>query len=147
MGEALDEIENERRLEVHGANERKEKYSEREKEIQVRRISSFLIFFLLLFMSLSQDLEKMMSEARRLLETVAQSRRDTQAKLTDLRADRAGMYRRGFACRQPERRGAGGRITKPNLNDRTEDCREGSVLGGAHSGMGGAEVRREAQVG
>jgi len=64
-------IENERRLEVHGANERKEKYSEREKEIQVRRVSSFFIFFLLLFMSLSQELEKMMSEARRLLETVA----------------------------------------------------------------------------
>ena len=40
---------------------------EREKEIQVRRISSFLIFSLLLFMSLSQDLEKMMPEARRLL--------------------------------------------------------------------------------
>ena len=41
VGEALDEIENERRLEVHGANERREKYSEREKEIQVRLISSF----------------------------------------------------------------------------------------------------------
>jgi len=35
-------------------------------------------------MSLSQDLEKMMSEARHSLETVAQSRRDTQAELTDL---------------------------------------------------------------
>jgi structural maintenance of chromosome 3 (chondroitin sulfate proteoglycan 6) len=43
VGEALDEIENERRLEVHGANERREKYSEREKEIQVRGV--FLLFF------------------------------------------------------------------------------------------------------
>ena len=35
VGEALGEIENERRLEVHGANER------RGKEIQVCRVSSF----------------------------------------------------------------------------------------------------------
>jgi len=41
VGEALDEIENERRLEVHGANKRREKYSEREKEIQVRRVPLF----------------------------------------------------------------------------------------------------------
>jgi structural maintenance of chromosome 3 (chondroitin sulfate proteoglycan 6) len=44
VGEALDEIENERRLEVHGANERREKYSEREKEIQVRGVSSLFFF-------------------------------------------------------------------------------------------------------
>jgi len=35
-------------------------------------------------MSLSQDLEKMMSEARHSFETVAESRRDAQAELTDL---------------------------------------------------------------
>jgi len=49
VGDTLDEIENERRLEVHGANERREKYSEREKEIQVRGVSLFLFLFFLLF--------------------------------------------------------------------------------------------------
>ncbi|KAJ7489905.1 structural maintenance of chromosome protein 3 [Mycena galericulata] len=34
VGEALEEIEEDRRAEVHGANQRREKYNEREKEIQ-----------------------------------------------------------------------------------------------------------------
>jgi structural maintenance of chromosome 3 (chondroitin sulfate proteoglycan 6) len=38
VGEALEEIEEERRGEVHGANVRREQYNDREKEIQVRRL-------------------------------------------------------------------------------------------------------------
>jgi len=36
VGEALEEIEEERRGEVHGANVRREQYNDREKDIQVR---------------------------------------------------------------------------------------------------------------
>lgn len=36
VGEALGEIEEDRRADVHGANMRREKFNEREKEIQVR---------------------------------------------------------------------------------------------------------------
>jgi len=38
VGEALIEIEEDRRTDVHGANVRREKYNEREKEIQVRSL-------------------------------------------------------------------------------------------------------------
>ncbi|KAF8191692.1 structural maintenance of chromosome protein 3 [Pholiota molesta] len=64
VGEALVEIEEDRRSDVHGANVRREKFNAREKEIQ--------------------DLEKAISDARHSLETVAQTRRDTQFELTDL---------------------------------------------------------------
>lgn len=37
VGEALVEIEEDRRSDVHGANVRRQKFNEREKEIQVRR--------------------------------------------------------------------------------------------------------------
>ncbi|KAF8148188.1 structural maintenance of chromosome protein 3 [Crassisporium funariophilum] len=63
VGEALVEIEEDRRSDVHGANVRRTKYNEREKEIQ--------------------NLEKSISDARHALETVAQSRRDIQSELTD----------------------------------------------------------------
>ncbi|KAF4621786.1 hypothetical protein D9613_012208 [Agrocybe pediades] len=63
VGEALVEIEEDRRTDVHGANVRRQKYNEREKEIQ--------------------DLEKAIADARHSLETVAQTRRDVQAELTD----------------------------------------------------------------
>ncbi|KAF9474585.1 structural maintenance of chromosome protein 3 [Pholiota conissans] len=63
VGEALVEIEEDRRTDVHGANVRREKFNAREKEIQ--------------------DLEKAISDARHSLETVAQTRRDTQSELTD----------------------------------------------------------------
>ncbi|KAJ7098111.1 structural maintenance of chromosome protein 3 [Mycena belliarum] len=63
VGEALEEIEEDRRADVHGANQRREKYSEREKEIQ--------------------DLEKAISEAKHSLETVVTTRQDAQAELTD----------------------------------------------------------------
>ncbi|KDR77404.1 hypothetical protein GALMADRAFT_266923 [Galerina marginata CBS 339.88] len=63
VGEALVEIEEDRRSDVHGANVRRQKFNEREKEVQ--------------------DLEKAIADARHALETVAQSRRDTQAELTD----------------------------------------------------------------
>ncbi|KAF8904142.1 structural maintenance of chromosome protein 3 [Gymnopilus junonius] len=63
VGEALVEIEEDRRSDVHGANVRRQKYNERETEIQ--------------------DLEKEIADARHSLETVAQSRRDVQAELTD----------------------------------------------------------------
>ncbi|KAJ3504676.1 hypothetical protein NLJ89_g7812 [Agrocybe chaxingu] len=63
VAETLLEVEEDRRADVHGANVRREKYNEREKE--------------------TQDLEKSIADARHSLETVAQSRRDTQAELTD----------------------------------------------------------------
>ena len=62
VAEALVEIEEDRRVEVHGANVRREQYNEREKEIQV------------------MSLKVLMLHA---LETVAQSRRDTQFEVTD----------------------------------------------------------------
>ncbi|KAJ7273514.1 structural maintenance of chromosome protein 3 [Mycena haematopus] len=63
VGEALEEIEEDRRAEVHGANQRREKYNEREKE--------------------TQDLEKAISEAKHTLETLATARQDAQGELTD----------------------------------------------------------------
>ncbi|KAF7338458.1 Structural maintenance of chromosomes protein [Mycena venus] len=63
VGEALEEIEEDRRAEVHGANQRREKYNEREKEIQ--------------------DLEKDISEAKHTLETLGTARQDAQGELTD----------------------------------------------------------------
>ncbi|KAJ7905296.1 structural maintenance of chromosome protein 3 [Mycena olivaceomarginata] len=63
VGEALEEIEEDRRADVHGANQRREKYNEREKEIQ--------------------DLEKAISEAKHTLETLGVARQDAQGELTD----------------------------------------------------------------
>ncbi|KAJ7684992.1 structural maintenance of chromosome protein 3 [Mycena polygramma] len=63
VGEALEEIEEDRRADVHGANQRREKYNEREKEIQ--------------------NLEKAISEAKHTLETLGTARQDAQDELTD----------------------------------------------------------------
>ncbi|KAJ7285644.1 structural maintenance of chromosome protein 3 [Mycena rebaudengoi] len=63
VGEALEEIEEDRRSDVHGANLRREKYNEREKEIQ--------------------DLEKAISEAKHSLESLSLTRQDAQSELTD----------------------------------------------------------------
>ncbi|KAF8212443.1 RecF/RecN/SMC protein [Mycena galopus ATCC 62051] len=63
VGEALEEIEEDRRAEVHGANQRREKYNEREKE--------------------TQELEKAISEAKHTLETLGTARQDAQGELTD----------------------------------------------------------------
>ncbi|KAJ7752052.1 structural maintenance of chromosome protein 3 [Mycena metata] len=63
VGQALDEIEDDRRADIHGANERRKKYNEREKEIQ--------------------DLEKALSETKHSLETLGTTREDAQAELTD----------------------------------------------------------------
>ncbi|KAF9524116.1 structural maintenance of chromosome protein 3 [Crepidotus variabilis] len=63
VGETLDQLEEDRRSDIHGSNVRREKYTEREKQIQI--------------------LEKDIAESRHALETVAQTRRDTQAELTD----------------------------------------------------------------
>ena len=42
VGEAVEEIEEERRGEVHGANVRREQYNDREKEMQVRPDACFV---------------------------------------------------------------------------------------------------------
>ncbi|KAG6333732.1 hypothetical protein ID866_5360 [Astraeus odoratus] len=64
VGEALEEIEEERRGEVHGANVRREQYETREKEIQ--------------------RLEQKISQTKHALSTHTITRQDTQAELTDL---------------------------------------------------------------
>ena len=64
VGEALEDIEEERRGEVHGANVRREQFSEREKEIQ--------------------DVERRIGEETHGLQNSALSRQDAQAELTDL---------------------------------------------------------------
>lgn len=63
VGETLVEIEEDRRLDVHGSNVRRDKFNAHEKEIQ--------------------DLDNTIADARHSLETVAQTRRDTQFELTD----------------------------------------------------------------
>ncbi|KAG5642310.1 hypothetical protein DXG03_003030, partial [Asterophora parasitica] len=63
VGEALDEIEEDRRADVHGANQRREQYNEREQDIS--------------------DLEKAISEAKHSQQTLKLTRDDTQAELTD----------------------------------------------------------------
>jgi structural maintenance of chromosome 3 (chondroitin sulfate proteoglycan 6) len=63
VAEALVEIEEDRKAELHGANIRREKFSEREKEIQ--------------------DLERKIQEAKHAQETLAQTKQDAQAELTD----------------------------------------------------------------
>ncbi|KAF7295090.1 Structural maintenance of chromosomes protein [Mycena indigotica] len=64
VGEALEDIEQERRAEVHGANQRREKFNEREKEIQ--------------------DVEQSISDTKHSLETITSTRQDTQDELTEL---------------------------------------------------------------
>ncbi|KAI6114290.1 RecF/RecN/SMC [Pisolithus sp. B1] len=64
VGEALEEIEEERRGEVHGANVRRELYEGREKEIQ--------------------RLEQKISQTKHALSTSTITRQDAQAELTDL---------------------------------------------------------------
>ncbi|KIJ60275.1 hypothetical protein HYDPIDRAFT_43407 [Hydnomerulius pinastri MD-312] len=64
VGEALEEIEEERRGEVHGANMRREQYDGREKEIQ--------------------RLEQKITQTKHALSTHSISRQDTQSELSDL---------------------------------------------------------------
>lgn len=47
VGEALEEIEEDRRTDVHGANVRRQKYNEREKEIQVSQPRTYEPFIVL----------------------------------------------------------------------------------------------------
>ncbi|KAJ4482444.1 structural maintenance of chromosome protein 3 [Lentinula aciculospora] len=61
VGEALEELEEERRGEVHGANLRREKWNEREKE----------------------NLDRTISEAKHDLEALSSARQDVQLELTD----------------------------------------------------------------
>ncbi|KAE9402346.1 RecF/RecN/SMC protein [Gymnopus androsaceus JB14] len=63
VGEALEELEEERKGEVHGANLRREKWNEREKEVQ--------------------NLEKDISEAKHALEALSLARQEAQSELTD----------------------------------------------------------------
>ncbi|KAA1469211.1 RecF/RecN/SMC protein [Dentipellis sp. KUC8613] len=64
VGEALEEIEEERRNEVHGANLRREQFSDREQQIQT--------------------LETKIKEAKHSLSTLSLTRQGAQAELTDL---------------------------------------------------------------
>nr|GAT43952.1 structural maintenance of chromosome protein 3 [Mycena chlorophos] len=64
VNEALEEIEGERRSEVHGANKRREKFNERQKEIQT--------------------VERNATEAKHSLDTATNTRQDVQSELTDL---------------------------------------------------------------
>ncbi|EFI27235.1 hypothetical protein CC1G_15063 [Coprinopsis cinerea okayama7 len=63
VGNALVEIEEDRRAEVHGANVRREMFNQREKEVR--------------------DLGRGITEAEHQLETLAQSKRDVQSELED----------------------------------------------------------------
>ncbi|KAG7088666.1 hypothetical protein E1B28_012638 [Marasmius oreades] len=71
VGEALEEIEEDRRTEVHGANIRREKFNEREKEIQ--------------------DLEKSISETRHALEASNITKQDTRFELTEMIRSRTAL--------------------------------------------------------
>ncbi|TFY63618.1 hypothetical protein EVG20_g6252 [Dentipellis fragilis] len=64
VGEALEEIEEERRNEVHGANLRREQFSDREQQIQT--------------------LETKIKEGKHTLSTLSLTRQGAQAELTDL---------------------------------------------------------------
>ncbi|KIL54854.1 hypothetical protein M378DRAFT_33235, partial [Amanita muscaria Koide BX008] len=64
VAEALEDIEEERRGDVHGANVRRELFSEREKEIQ--------------------DVERRIAEETHASQNLSLSRQDAQAELTDL---------------------------------------------------------------
>ncbi|TFK22913.1 RecF/RecN/SMC protein [Coprinopsis marcescibilis] len=63
VGQALVDIEEDRKAEIHGANVRRDKFNEREKEIQ--------------------DLDREIAETKHSQETLAQTKRDVQAELTD----------------------------------------------------------------
>ncbi|TFK63131.1 structural maintenance of chromosome protein 3 [Pluteus cervinus] len=64
INEALEELEAERQADIHGANVRREKYTEREKEIQ--------------------DLEKLISDTNHSLQTLNLTRQDAQTELNEL---------------------------------------------------------------
>lgn len=55
VGEALEELEEERKSEVHGANLRREKWNEREKEVQVSLYNSFVYNWLEVTLRISKE--------------------------------------------------------------------------------------------
>ncbi|KAF8648124.1 hypothetical protein AX16_006389 [Volvariella volvacea WC 439] len=71
INEALDELENERRNNIHGANVRREQYTGREKEIR--------------------EIEHAISETNHALQTANLTRQDVQAELTELIRNRTEL--------------------------------------------------------
>jgi len=81
VAEALEEIEEERKKELHGANQRRELFSDREQQIQV---SSLIPRLYLLNPSISQTLENQISTAKHELSTLQLTKHGAQAELADL---------------------------------------------------------------
>jgi structural maintenance of chromosome 3 (chondroitin sulfate proteoglycan 6) len=81
VAEALEEIEEERKKELHGANQRRELFSDREQQIQV---STLIPRLYLLNPTISQTLENQISTAKHELSTLQLTKHGAQAELTDL---------------------------------------------------------------
>ena len=89
VGAALEEIEEERRGEVHSANVRREQFNDREKQVQVRRIQAFR--------RPSppnrawQTLERSIAQTRTNFTTLNLTRQGAQSELTDLIGSRTEL--------------------------------------------------------
>ena len=82
VAEALEEIEEERKKELHGANQRRELFSDREQQIQVT--SLFLHVLSLLNRLISQTLENQISAAKHELSTLQLTKHGAHSELADL---------------------------------------------------------------
>ncbi len=82
VAEALEEIEEERKKELHGANQRRELFSDREQQIQV--LPLVYSHFYSLNPLMIQRLENQLSTARHELSTLQLTKHGAQAELTDL---------------------------------------------------------------
>jgi structural maintenance of chromosome 3 (chondroitin sulfate proteoglycan 6) len=83
VAEALEEIEEERKKELHGANQRRELFSDREQQIQVSSLIPFA-FFIAETINDFQTLENQISTAKHELSTLQLTKHGAQAELSDL---------------------------------------------------------------
>jgi structural maintenance of chromosome 3 (chondroitin sulfate proteoglycan 6) len=107
VAEALEEIEEERKKELHGANQRRELFSDREQQIQVTFL--FIHTLCLLNQLISQALENQMSAAKHELSTLQLTKHGAQAELADLVRSQKGLELRIADLRMADARAGGQR--------------------------------------
>lgn len=109
VAEALEEIEEERKKELHGANQRRELFSDREQQIQVRSRAAPQFYLLNTF--ITQTLENQISTAKHDLTTLQLTKHGAQAELSDLVRSQKELELRITDLRAADARAGGQRST------------------------------------
>jgi structural maintenance of chromosome 3 (chondroitin sulfate proteoglycan 6) len=109
VAEALEEIEEERKKDLHGANQRRELFSDREQQMQVA--TPFFHFFVncLLSPSIFQTLESQISTAKHEHSTLQLTKHGAQAELADLTRSQKELELRIADLRAADARAGGQR--------------------------------------